>query len=171
MIPLYNLLSLGVLLPLGDRHPGSPGKLALKAVTNPLTLACILGGLAAAFLPPLPGPILRTTSSLGQMALPLALLGIGASLTREGLRRGGVSATVASVIKVAVGPALVLLLLPWIPLSTEARLVALVMAACPTAVASYVFSEQMGGDEDIAAGSVVVSTVMAALSLPLAVLL
>ena len=66
---------------------------------------------------------------------------------------------------------MVLLLLNWIPLSPEARLVALVMAACPSAVASYVMAQQLGADEDVAAGTVVVSTVFAAVALPVAVLL
>jgi hypothetical protein len=43
--------------------------------------------------------------------------------------------------------------------------VALIMLACPTAVASYVLSEQLGGDSALSAGAVVVSTILSIASL------
>ncbi len=48
--------------------------------------------------------------------------------------------------------------------SAELR-IALVLASCPTAAASFVMARQMGGDEALASGSIVLSTVLSAASL------
>jgi len=76
----------------GQHKMGWPAvrRIAWQIVTNPLLLACVA---ALAYLPlgrPLPTAIARTGAVLGQAALPLALLCVGAALvgTRE-LRQGG----------------------------------------------------------------------------------
>lgn len=166
IIPLYNVAAVIVLLA-GRQSPGEGtayrvGRVAVTVALNPLLLACA-GGLAwAEWGPALPAAAGRTLSALGQMSLPLALLGAGASL-RWPHRTGLAQATAASLIKVAGAPlaGLALGLLLGLP-HAELR-IALIYLATPTAVTSYVMAGQLGGDERLSADAVVVSTV---LSLP-----
>ena len=166
VIPVYNILSVAVLL--GGREPwtlGAAGRALVRALTNPLVVACILGVVFSRFALPVPGSLLRAATMVAEMALPLALLSIGASLTREGMARSGAPAVAAALIKVVVAPLAGLGIAVALGLDAEQSLVALIFCACPTAVASYVMAEQLGSDEDIAAGAVMLSTLLSALSL------
>jgi malate permease and related proteins len=166
VIPVYNVLSVAVLL--GGREPWSlaaAGRALVRAVTNPLVVACVLGVVFSRLALPMPVALMRAATTVAEMALPLALLSIGASLTREGMARSGAPAVAAALIKVLVAPVAGLGLAAVLGLDPEQTLVALIFCACPTAVASYVMAEQLGSDEHIAAGAVMISTLLSALSL------
>ena len=53
----------------------------------------------------------------------------------------------------------------WLGLSPDSTRIALILLACPTATASYVLVRQLGGDESLASGSILLSTLLAAPSL------
>ncbi len=170
-VPFYNIACV-IILAHGAGGAGkrpSPGELARKVATNPLLIACLLGLLLALTGIGLPETLVRTLRPLGQMALPLALLSIGASFTRGGLRRHIPSALGASLLKVAVAPLLGLLLARVFGLAPMETRMALVFLACPTAVTSYIMAEQMGADADLAGGAVVLSTLLG--FVPLALIL
>ena len=139
-----------------------------QLVSNPLIIACVAGALWVMSRQTLPTAAESTLRAVGQIASPLALLGIGATLqaTRLG-RKGRSTVWVASLVKTLPVPlvayALVMLanLTPW-----ESRAI-LVYMACPTAAASYLLVEQIGGDRVVAAGAVVLSTLLSFLSLAL----
>ena len=95
------------------------------------------------------------------MALAMALMGIGAQLALTKIRTRVSWAVGAAIIKVVVAPLVAGVVGHLLGLDSLQLLVALVMSASPTAVASYVLTDQMGGDPDLAANSVAVSTVLA----------
>ena len=74
------------------------------------------------------------------MNTPLALLGIGASLSFSGLRAHWRTAGIATLIKIVASPLAGLALAVGLGLSAGERLVALIFLACPTAAASYVMA-------------------------------
>jgi hypothetical protein len=71
----------------------------------------------------------------------------------------------AAVIKLSVGPVVGYFAAGWLGVGRVETAVALIMLACPTAVASYVLTEQLGGDSALSAGAVVVSTILSIASL------
>lgn len=166
-VPVYNIISVIVLLRGAHKDKESPGLGSLigKVLANPLLIACLLGLLVAAagwHIPPL---LLRTLNPLSQTALPLALLAIGAALSRQGIKGGAMPAFVASLLKVAVAPAFGFLIARALDLPAMETRMALILLACPTAVASYVMAEQMGADETMAGNTIVVSTLLSFLAL------
>ncbi len=172
-VPLYNLACV-IILAQGAGRDGhasrrpSVATLARKVVGNPLLIACLLGlGLALAGVT-LPKTVVRTLQPLGQMALPLALLSIGASFCRGGLHRQVGPALVASLLKVVVAPLLGLLVARGLGLSGLETRMALIFLACPTAITGYIMAEQLGADADLASGAIVLSTLLSIL--PLAVI-
>ncbi len=160
--------ALGVLLLLvghGRPAPGALRTLAWQLATNPLLLSSLAGAAVAAAGFTLPAWLAQSIAVTGQMALPLALLCIGGSLVTMPLRGKRTQALLASVLKVGVTPLLGWPLARWIGLSPEETLVALLFLATPTAAASYTLAGKLGGDEALAASSVVVSTALSIVSL------
>ncbi len=169
-VPLYNVASVLILEHGAGRSSGqhlSAWALTLKVLRNPLLLACLLGLALALTGIGLPLTVERTLRPLGQMALPLALLSIGASFTRGGLHRHAGPALAASLLKVAAAPLVGWGFALWFGLSPIESLMALIFLACPTAVASYVMAEQMGADAELAGGQIVMSTLLSMVALAL----
>ncbi len=100
-----------------------------------------------------------------QMSLPLALLSIGVSLATTRVSGQVALSVLATLLKVAGAPLLGVLLANWMGLSAAERTIALLYLACPTAVASYIMAEQLGGDETLTSSTIVLSTLLSALVL------
>lgn len=166
VVPMYNVVAVLVLL-IGRKETGSGGarRLLVQFGTNPLLLACVLGILCARLDLGMPWALDRGLEALGRMALPLALIGLGASLVESGVRGRVVLSVSASVLKLLCAPLAGYLAGLWIGLSPVEMTVALVFLATPTAVSSYVLAEQMGGDEALAASSVVICTLLSVVAL------
>ena len=135
--------------------------------TNPLVVACALGGFLQAsglgLAPALDG-FLR---ALGQASLPLGLLCVGAAFDPGALQRGWGAALVASSVKFAVLPLATLLACLALGISGPSAAVALLFQSLPTASSAYILARQLGGDAPLMAGIVTLQTVLAAATLPL----
>lgn len=96
---------------------------------------------------------------LGELALPLALLGVGASLQLDAaaLDPRGTGTVVA--LKVAVMPALAFGVFSVLAASQVAVATAVVMFGMPSAVSTYVYATELGGDARFASVSVFATTV------------
>ncbi len=165
MIPVYNIVAVLVLL----RSRGNEsidyarhgGKLLHAVITNPLVVSCVAGVTFAYSGLPLPLLLDRTLSAVGQMALPLALLGIGASLRVWAIREGGWAAVAATGIKVIAAPLTGYGLARLLGISGLELQITLLYLSMPTAVMSYVMADRMGADGRLAGSIVVVSTLAA----------
>lgn len=127
-------------------------------------LACNLGGVH------LPDLMATTLSRIGAAALPLGLMAVGAGLRFGALRdapwlAAGLMATRHLVLPV-VGISLVL----WLDLPPAQQAVIVAFAAMPTASSAYVLATRMGGNGAYVAGLVTVSTLLAMVGLPAALL-
>lgn len=151
-------LTVAVLSTMNDAEASLAGELA-GVLVNPAILAVLAGLSASVAGVVLPDLAATGLEWLGNTALPTALLVVGASLTLEAdaipVR------TVGSVLglKMAVMPALALgtfLLLGAAPTTLRAGVA---MFAMPTAVSTYVFAAELGGDRRLASLNVVATTV------------
>lgn len=169
-VVIYNIAAVVVLL-IG-RHrmgAGAARKIAVGIVTNPLLIASAAGiawSLAGWRLPLLAA---RTLSVTGQFALPAALLGIGGMLASAKIGGRVLYSTAAALIKTAVAPTVGYAAALALGLGREQAAVAIILLATPTAVASYILTDQLGGDATLAAGAIVLSTFMSIVSLSVAV--
>lgn len=170
LVPFNNVASVVILDRCGVRSGGWTRQ-TLAILGNPLILACLAGVIVALSGMPLALPVARSVRAIGEMAMPLALLSLGAEMDSGMAREHGMPVMVASLIKVGLTPLFGWLLLLTGPYSTADRLIALVILASPTAVAAYVMCDQMRANGKLAAGVVVFSTLASAVSLSLAVAL
>ena len=166
IIVLYNVASVSVL---SIGHGGLSLKIlprVLRSVlTNPLIIACVVGTLLSLLPVSLPRALSDSINLLGKTAGPLALLSLGGALMFLPVKGRMWPAMVSSVVKVVVTPLLVFGLARAFGLDDQAARIGLILAATPTAVASYVLVTQFKQDTSLAAAGVVISTVLSMFSL------
>lgn len=140
------------------------GRLARSLVRNALVVGIVCGlawwltGLA------LPAQVEEVADLLGSTAGPVSLFAMGMSLTRYGIRGDLGSAFLVAALSLVLMPAVVYLvaapLLP--PLWLK---VAVLTAACPAGVNSYLFASHFKSGEKLAATTILVSTLLSVASL------
>ena len=92
------------------------------------------------------------------MGLPCALFALGASLTPERVQGQGRLACGAAIFKVVMSPLVGYTLGRALGLDGDHLLIAVLFAATPTAVASFVMADQMGADKELAGAAIALST-------------
>lgn len=164
MVPLNNLIAVMALVMAQHGLSWSVvGRLSKKVLLNPLIVSAVLGSLLGWFELRLPVMIDRPFELLGQTALALALVSLGGGLIELEMRGRIGLATAAGAFKVTVVPLITYGLAVWWGLPAEQIFIVMVFAACPAATASYILTTQLGGDDALAAATIVISTF---LSLP-----
>jgi len=159
MLVVYNVVSVAALL--ASRHGGGAGVARIvgrEVVRNPIIIASVLGGLCyvADWRPP--EALDRSLVQLSRMAVPLALLCVGGALTATPLRGNRGHAVAAALLKAFVSPAVGYGMGRLCGLDAGELRIAVIFAACSTAAVSYTMARQFGGDEALAASTVVLST-------------
>ncbi len=162
LIPVMNLLAVVVL----ERYRGKSPKhaVAVRVLANPLVVSA-LAGLALAALNWRPWKWLAASLEIvADFALPGALLALGAQLTLGRWGKVWKPLVAAAALKLLVQPALGWWLLTTLHASRQEMLVGVLLLAAPSAVASYPVAVELGGDRDLAAAAVVVTTTGAVLT-------
>ena len=137
----------------------------IKKVTgNPIILSAIAGIAFSVLKIPLPVIVDRSLSIISGMALPLALLVIGASLSLNLIRSYLGLALGSGFLKLLVLPLTGLLIYRWFGLPPEQFLPGLIFLASPTATVTYVMASEMGGSPEQASAAVSMNTLISALT-------
>lgn len=165
-IPFVNLVSVLVHVRYGSGKTHGVRKALIEIGTNPLIIACVLGIAANLADIILPDPLDTTLDLLGRAALPLGLISVGAALEFATLRRSKKALVLASAIKLAILPALLLVALSNADIDGAPAGVLLLFAAAPTSVSSYVLARHMGGDHKLMASMITVQVLVGMITLP-----
>jgi hypothetical protein len=96
------------------------------------------------------------------MALPLALLSIGAGLSMRNIRDGFGAAILAAAFNVIALPLAGFALCRFWGLTFGETLLALIFLACPTASSAYIYARQLKGDPEFAGNVILLSTLLSA---------
>ena len=138
---------------------------ALRQIaTNPIILGIAAGALVSLAGLPVPLVLARTGAYLADIALPVALLCIGASLDPGSLASHGRAIALATFFKLVASPLLLVGLGLAAGLGGERLGVLFFLAASPTASASYVMARQMTAHGALAAEIIAVTTALGVLS-------
>lgn len=160
-IPIINVMAVTTLIWFSEKSPSWPKRVRLTLtalVTNPLILACVAGIAYARWINTFPLYIENTLKLGATVALPLALLSIGGSLTLGTLKRNFPLAMVGSGFKLIALPAIGWFLMNRFSVAQGFYPVGMLFFALPTSTAIYVLSAQLNSDTELAAASVVLST-------------
>mgnify|MGYP000552706024 CR=1 FL=1 len=150
-----------------DRRQTIRNILSPMLVAIALALALSLLGIA----PHMPAVVLRICEAGGAAAVPGMLMIGGATLYPSPKFEHRWDLFWLSVCRLALIPALLLGILKVLPISTETRNVAAIVALMPVPISSTVLTRRFGGAPRFAAQAAVVTTLAAAVTVPLAVLL
>lgn len=158
MMVVYNVAGVMVLL-LSQHKLGWPmvKPFVKQLVTTPPLLATIAGIVFALAGWPLPPALDKTFTALGEMALPLGLLGVGGSLVTVKLRGNWRLPLASAGLKTVIAPALGWGVGRWLGLGGVELKMLLILLACPTAIISYTMAVELKGDEALASGVIVFS--------------
>jgi malonate transporter len=141
---------------------------AAKAVLrNPVVASILIGtawGLAAL---PLPGVIDQTLGLVSEAAVPLSLIALGMGLAQYGIREGWRVSVTITVLKLAAQPAMVWLLAWLLSLPRLETQAVVMLASLPVGANVYLMSRQFDTLGGPVAASLVLSTVLAAVTTPL----
>lgn len=137
-----------------------------KTCLNPLVFSSAAGVFFAVFNISLPGFIENTLSILSGITLPMALLGIGATIKLQDLKGNSCVIAISSVFKLILLPLTAYFLFKWFHYTTFGLLekVVIVLLAAPSAQINYVFASTMNGDSNLASGTIVTSTILSVFS-------
>lgn len=161
LIPLANVVSVLALA----KHGKTPWM--SEILRNPLILSTVAGLLWSGAGLQLPQAADNTLALLGEAALPMGLLAVGAGLRRmESSTLKGFMIYLTLVKLIAV-PAAAYVVGRWLALPPLYFHAALVLAALPTASSAYILAVRMNGDGALVASLVALNVLVAAISLPI----
>jgi len=158
----------GVVVLLLSQHPIGWGMLRpfLRQLATTPPLLASLAGIACALAGwELPTVVNKTFTALGEMALPLGLLGVGGSLVSVQLGAAWRMPLIVALLKTVAAPALGWVAGRALGLGAVELKTVLIFLATPSAVISYTMAAEMKGDERLAAGAIVLSTLTSLVAL------
>lgn len=142
-------------------------------LTTPVLLAVAAGLVLYLTQIPVPELIRSPLEMIGNMNTPLSMFITGMMIAESDLK-GLLSRKdlmPAVLIRLVLIPAVCFVLYRLLGLRGMAAQVVLLLEACPCAAITSVFAIRFGGDEELAAGTVVASTLLSIITLPLCALL
>ena len=147
-----------------DKKGGAASENVRRIVGHPVILSALGGILFSLSGMPLPVIADRSLAILSGMALPLALLLIGASLSFELIKARIKNILSASLFKLVVMPGLGVFLFKLFSIPASDYLPAFILLASPTATLTYVMAKEMKGDSDFAVAAISGCTLLSAVS-------
>ncbi len=165
MVPIANVASVLMLA----RH--SESHWLKEILLNPLIIATA-GGIAFSLAGiQLPGLFNATLGHLSQASLPMGLIAVGAGLRLQGLHNHLGTLWYGVAVKLLALPAIAWGLASAFGLHGVYFNIPVLMAALPVSTVSYVLAKRMGGDGNTIAAQIMLTTLLAALTLPVWLLL
>ncbi|MCQ2030224.1 AEC family transporter [Stutzerimonas zhaodongensis] len=164
VILVYNSLSALILAIYNPNGRVSAGTILLSILRNPLVIGVTSAVPFAYWQIPLPDWLMTSGRYFAQMTLPLALICIGGTLTLSVLRESSRIAMGSSMMKMVWLPALATLGAGLMGFRGADLGILFLYFASPTASASYVMARAVNANHQLAAVIIVITTLMAALS-------
>jgi malate permease and related proteins len=143
-------------------HFQSLRTMGLTILGNPVIISAVSGMLFSIFAIPVPLVIGRSLDILSSLALPLALLIIGGSISFSFMRSKMGFILLASMLKLIALPATGLIIFKLLHLASGDYLPGIILLASPTATVTYVMAKEMKGDPDFANAAISLSTILSA---------
>ncbi|WP_169308782.1 AEC family transporter [Paracoccus gahaiensis] len=169
LIPAFNISAIVALTLLSDgpRPSGALRRIGAEIGRNPMVLSCAAGLALNLSGVVLPASLLAPLDWLGQGALAVGLLAVGAGIDPARLWQRDPALWLGVWLRLALCPVIFLGAALALGLPAGQLASGLLATAAPGAPVGYILARQMGGDADFYAAIFTWQTVLAALSLPL----
>jgi predicted permease len=171
IIPLVNVFSVVVLAHYASPEKQSARMIMMTVVRNPLIWACAIGLALNVLHLPLPRIWHEVADALGRSSLAIGLLLTGAGLQLAGMFRPNFAASLAVFLKLVLMPVIAIALALWFGVSGSSLAIVAACSAVPASSSAYVMARQMGGDAPLLAQIITLQTILAAITMPIAIAL
>ena len=164
VVPLYNVLAVICLETFRNNKISLSG--VLKGIAkNPLIISSVIGVIFLVLKIKMPDFIGNVVRDLSRVATPLALIGLGGSFTFSAVKGNVRKLTVLLLLKLVIVPVTAIAISAYVFGFEGAAIVTLISVfASPTAVSSFTMAQSMGGDSDLAAQTVVFTSIFSILT-------
>jgi len=171
MTPVLNVLCVSVLVRYAS--PGAPDwrDVVSGVVQNPLIWSCAVGIALNPISGSIPQPLFVFVDALGRSSLALGLLIVGAGLRLAELTRPSALVFITCALKLVTMPAIAIMIARGAGLAGANLMIIVCCASVPAASNSYILARQMGGDAPLMAQILSFETVLAAITIPVAIAL
>lgn len=172
-VPLVNFLTV---LVLSSVHAQNEGlfrrwfRILRELFKNPLIAACIAGAIINGLNISIPNVFGTVLTALGNASLPLALLACGAGLSFSSFGASRAYLAWSLILKLGGMPICTAATCALFGVDGLTAKVAILFASLPSATSAYIIARQMGGDAPLIATVITVSTILAAITMPLVLL-
>lgn len=163
-------MTISIMTALGDRET-SIRREGRRLLTDPVLAALAAGLVVGAAGVTTPSPVVAGLDAVGSLALPLALLCVGASLRLESDAFDLADTGTVALLKVGCMPALAWIVFSLLAVDRATFAASVVMLGTPTSVSTYLFAGEFGGDTAFASVNVFVTTLCSVLTLSALVVL
>jgi predicted permease len=158
IVPVFNILAVIAL------EMFRSGKIQLKSILlnilkNPLIIATLLAIMFSAFRVRLPRVVEKSLSDLTLSATPVALIILGGTFQKHSLRENRRLLSAIALFKLLISPAIFLGIAAALGFRGVELLTLVSLFGAPAAVSSFSMAQQMGGDGDLAAQNILITTV------------
>ncbi len=159
-IPLINIICITVFALYVNDSKLNFISLLKSIVTNPLILACFIGGGINYIGLTLPIPVEKIFYILSSAALPMGLLSVGVGLELKGLMSTRNELFIATSFKLLLTPLIMYAIGIALGLNTLALSVILIFSAMPTAPSGFVLARQLGGNVKLMSSIITLQTLL-----------
>ncbi|WP_321340508.1 AEC family transporter [uncultured Cohaesibacter sp.] len=167
MIPVINIIIVGIMAVFGPNGRPSFGRVLLNIIKNPFIIASVVGLVVNLAGIPIWDPIASTVEITGRAGLACALLMVGAGIKLKHAFPPVRDVWFACILRLVGMPAIAIGFALLFGLSGQPLEVVIISTAVPTAMNSYVFAKKMGGNAPLVAAIVTWQTPLSALAIPL----
>jgi len=159
VMPLYNVLAVIILTVTAPEAVSNSLKgIAINIIKNPLIIGAVLALPFSYFQIGIPVVIIRSIDYLSDISIPLALLGIGGSISFRNIRGKLAMSLSATVLKIAALPFICTAAALFTGLRGDDIGIIFVLFASPTAISSFIMAKAMKSDADLSAHIVLLTT-------------
>lgn len=162
-IPLINVLCVTIFALYSDNNKLNFKYLVKSIVTNPLIIACAIGGGINFLGIEFHVSINNLLEILSKAALPLGLLSVGYALVLKEIKSAKKDLIVTCVAKFIILPVLIFVFAKVFGLSDVMISVLVLFGVLPTAPSSFILARQLGGNLELMTSIITVQTLVSAL--------
>ncbi len=144
-------------------------KKSMQSIFSINIFAVIVAIVWAASPVPIPEILLNISGKLGAMSVPLMLILVGGALYQcaNNLAKNQIDLWYISILRLVIIPAILVVILKWLPLPKEIFEVLFIVALMPAASSSVLFAKQFNGSAEFAGQVILVTTILSLLTIPI----
>ena len=165
LIPSINVFCIGIFSMYASSDKVTFFSLIKSIVTNPLIIACVIGGALNYFDITIVAPLEKTLAILSSAALPLGLLSVGVGLHIAHIKEVKLELFSAVFLKLALLPVIIFSMALSLGVTGLPLLILTLFGAMPTASSSYILARELGGDLKLMSAIITVQTLLSIVSI------